>query len=210
MSQNWRNVRRRVVPACVGSQECGQWHCQVHTVQTWSSSCWFSLPSYPASAGTALRIPRARPAAGGRAEYWGEILTAQKKYLPNVPGFSFSCCWKPQGYWVWHIKVQKSSRDWFTVFRGYFLIWYSCSWQQNHLDSHTESYDVHSKSKRKTLLNVFPFPLCVKSGISLCCCEDVWRCLLWQVIASDILDVEMVSKTAKKSKQCLENIMALS
>lgn len=65
----------------------------------------------PASAGTAFRVPRARPAAGGRAEYWGEILTAQKKYLPNVPGFSFSCCWKPQGYWVWHIKVQKSSRD---------------------------------------------------------------------------------------------------
>lgn len=33
--------------------------------------------------------------------------------------------------------------------------------------------------------------------------------LPWQVIASDILEVEMVSKIAKKSKQCLENIMAL-
>lgn len=57
------------------------------------------------------RSARTRPAVGGRAEHWGEILTAQKKYLPNVPGCSFSFLWKPQGYWVWRVKVQKASRD---------------------------------------------------------------------------------------------------
>lgn len=141
-----------------------------------------------------------------------QSLAAQKTRLPNGTGCSFSSHWKPQGCWVWHTEVQKACRGWLTVFYVFLLIW--CSWVHDNKISRTLTQRImlyNCNCKTKTPLNIFPFPLfaCEKDGISLCCCEDVC-CPLWQITVSDILDVEMVSKIAEKSKQHLEIITAPS